>query len=157
MPLVLSPHYIAERWADPWLFVRSWIRLAQVDMALRSRGFRGAVASCEKGREPTRNVTARDMRRAQRYARRIQNASRLHFARARCLHCSLALHGWLRQDGLPSELRIGVLKDGDALKAHAWVELGGCVLGDEAVVVSAFAPLSHPSRRLNGNWRVQWL
>ena len=42
----------------------------------------------------------------------------------KCLPWALALHGLLAQAGIASELRIGVAADGDALKAHAWVECG---------------------------------
>jgi len=53
----------------------------------------------------------------------------------------LALHQWLREEGLPSELRIGVRKDDGELRAHAWVELGGLVVNDGAGAVAAFTPL----------------
>jgi hypothetical protein len=42
----------------------------------------------------------------------------------KCLPWALALHGLLEQAGIASELRIGVAADGDALKAHAWLECG---------------------------------
>jgi hypothetical protein len=58
------------------------------------------------------------------------------------LQRSLVLNYWLRREGLPSELRIGVRKDGDALKAHAWVELGRHVVNDPVAAVAAFTPLA---------------
>jgi transglutaminase superfamily protein len=61
---------------------------------------------------------------------------------AHCLHKSLVLHFWLRKEGIPSELRIGVRKEDRQLKAHAWVEIDGQVVNDSPDAVSAFRPLS---------------
>jgi hypothetical protein len=60
---------------------------------------------------------------------------------AHCLHRSLTLHHWLRGEGLPSTLQVGVRKDGDALRAHAWIELGGAAVDDEPASVAAFSRL----------------
>jgi hypothetical protein len=80
--------------------------------------------------------------RAARYAWAIALAARHHVVRARCLHRALVLHRWLRREGLPSELRIGVRKVDGALLAHAWVELDGEAVGDQPAAVAAFAPLT---------------
>jgi hypothetical protein len=61
--------------------------------------------------------------------------------RAQCLHRSLVLHRWLHGQGAPSVLRIGVRKEGAALKAHAWVELDGEVVYDDTNVGQGFAVL----------------
>lgn len=53
----------------------------------------------------------------------------------------MVLHRWLREQGLPSELRIGVRKDGGALIAHAWVELGAHVVNDSRAAVMPFTRL----------------
>ena len=45
--------------------------------------------------------------------------------RARCLHRSLTLHSWLRHQGFPSELRIGVIKDGAELHTTVAVMVTG--------------------------------
>jgi hypothetical protein len=50
---------------------------------------------------------------------------------ATCLRQSLVLHGLLQRRGLPSHVRFGVVKNGQALAAHAWVE-GGGLIGREA-------------------------
>jgi hypothetical protein len=91
------------------------------------------------GRRP---VTNDDLRRARRYARHLDRASRHHLVRARCLHRSLVLHRWLRRQGLPSQLRIGVSKSAGAFAAHAWVEMDGLVVNDRALAVYAFTPLA---------------
>lgn len=57
-----------------------------------------------------------------------------------CLVQSLALWWLLRRDGLPAELRIGVERRGEALAAHAWVELCGEPVSDSPEAIARFAP-----------------
>jgi len=44
---------------------------------------------------------------------------------ALCLPRALAAHAMLRRRGIASRLCLGVARDGGALAAHAWVEIGG--------------------------------
>lgn len=56
-----------------------------------------------------------------------------------CLVQSLAIQDLLRAAGIEgSEIRVGVRRDGSALKAHAWVRWHGEVLGDDPAYVSGF-------------------
>jgi hypothetical protein len=87
------------------------------------------------------------VRRARRYARIIATASRWHPLPVACLPRSLVLHRWLRGQGLPSDLRIGVQRAQDELKAHAWVQFGNVVLNDEPDAVQPFAPVSAGPQR----------
>jgi hypothetical protein len=48
--------------------------------------------------------------------------------RPTCLEESLALWYFLRRQGIPSKLRIGVRKIADKFEAHAWVEYQGQAL-----------------------------
>ena len=130
--------------ADYALLVRAFLRVGAVDLALRRRGFRQVVAQAQPAPTAVERpviVTPDDLRRARRYARWIDSVSRHHVVRARCLHRSLALHLWLRGEGLPSELRIGVRKEADELRAHAWVQLAGQVINDWPAAVAPFRPL----------------
>lgn len=43
---------------------------------------------------------------------------------ALCLPRALAAHAMLRRRGIASRLCLGVARDGNALAAHAWVEIG---------------------------------
>src|SRR5260370_14135879 len=54
-----------------------------------------------------------DVNRARRYARWLDMVSHRRFIRASCLDRSLALHRWLRREGMPSHLCIGVRKEGN--------------------------------------------
>src|SRR5215210_1745517 len=135
--------YLALERADRWLLLRAWVVLGLTDIRLRALGFQRVV---ERVQPPSGRVLGPgESCRAHRYARWLEIASRHHVVRARCLHRSLALHHWLRREGLPSELRIGARKDGGALKAHAWVELEGRVVNDPPAAVAAFTPLASPS------------
>jgi hypothetical protein len=48
--------------------------------------------------------------------------------RATCLVQALAAERWLESRGIPSELKLGARKAGEALDAHAWLEAGGRVV-----------------------------
>jgi hypothetical protein len=123
--------------------------LGAVDLQLRTAGFSRALRSAkESGMAAAHAPRADEWRRAQRCAYWLDVASRYHVVRARCLHRSLALHRWLRQEGLRSELRIGVRKVGGSVSAHAWVELDGRVVDDRPDSAAAFTPLT--SRRWQG-------
>ena len=128
--------------ADRRILAHALVDLIVVDVGLRVRGFQRLVEGAHRtAPTPKHAVEPRDMGRACRYAAWLQIASRHHFIRGQCLHRSLVLHRWLRREGLPSELRIGVRKEGSELKAHAWVELGGQAVNDAPAAVAAFIPL----------------
>lgn len=50
--------------------------------------------------------------------------------RLSCLPRSLALCRLLRERGYPAEVKIGVRREAGRLRAHAWVELRGELLGE---------------------------
>jgi hypothetical protein len=85
---------------------------------------------------------------AQRYAQAVDAAGRHLPVSARCLARSLALHWWLRSDGVPSSLKIGVAKEGAALRAHAWVDLDGVPVNGTPAEVAPFTPLTKAERAL---------
>jgi hypothetical protein len=59
---------------------------------------------------------------------------------ATCLTQALALHILLRQEGLPSKIRIGVTRDAGHFEAHAWVESQErVVIGDSGL--RRYAPI----------------
>ena len=123
------------------LALRAWLALAEIDMQLHRRGFRQCLAACSRlgaSAQGTADVGAR----AQRYVSAIERAARCYPGTARCLQQSLVLHRWLRRDGAPTKLQIGVLRVEREFRAHAWVELDGRVLNDRAAAVRPFTPLA---------------
>jgi hypothetical protein len=61
--------------------------------------------------------------------------------RGPCLRRSLVLQRFLRQTGMETELRFGVMKSEGRLAAHAWLEHEGRALGEPALVEEKFAKL----------------
>jgi hypothetical protein len=136
--------YLALPQADRRLFIRAFIGLVLVDLKLRTSGSQRLISPAELAEQrPPRQSSTEFLQQAECYARWLEIAARHHVVRAQCLHRSLVLHRWLRREGLPSELRIGVRKEDGALKAHAWVELGGEVVREGRNAVAAFTPLAN--------------
>ncbi|MEW6124384.1 MAG: lasso peptide biosynthesis B2 protein [Pseudomonadota bacterium] len=76
-------------------------------------------------------------------ARRVQRAAAAVRPQATCLVQAVALWLLLRRRGLDGHVRLGVLREGEALRAHAWVDVAGVTVlgGQEAVGYSAIADL----------------
>jgi Transglutaminase-like superfamily len=77
---------------------------------------------------------------AQRVARLEAATARALFLRSTCLEQSLVLCWMLRRRGMSPVLRVGARKDADRLEAHAWVEIDGIALGDDAGQHAHFVP-----------------
>jgi len=58
----------------------------------------------------------------------IESAGQSGVAKANCLPRALAAQAMLRRRGVPSRLCLGVAREGEALSAHAWLELGQQIL-----------------------------
>jgi hypothetical protein len=138
--------YRALSRADRQSLRRAFIWLVIADMVLRAKRFQRLGQWLEAPAEG--HVDAQALRRAEAYAHWLDVAARHHVVRARCLHRSLALQHWLRREGLPSRLQIGVRRDGRVLRAHAWVELGGHSVNDSPAAVDVFTPLARPAASL---------
>ena len=121
------------------MLLRAFVGLIVVDVRLRLFGLRRSIAWTEPATAAKRPEAAA---RARRYADCIARTARHHFVRARCLHQSLLLQRWLHEENVASDLRIGVAKADEALRAHAWVEIDGEVVNDAPQAVRAFAPLT---------------
>ena len=118
------------------LLAASWWLLLS-DLSMRLLGSRPIRRYGEVRHELT--VTADEVNRARRYAVCLERAAR--WQRALCLRRSVALCYWLGFEGLPASLRIGVRSGREGLEAHAWVELDGTVVNEEAAVLKTFVPL----------------
>ena len=68
-------------------------------------------------------------------AERVAWAVRAVSARApvetTCLPRSVAMRHMLRQRGVPATLKLGVRREGEAISAHAWIEVDGRRIGEE--------------------------
>jgi hypothetical protein len=130
------------------LLTRAWLALATTEIRMRMLGFKRISEMSPASKRVA--VNTNDVQRAERYAQALEIASRHHIVRAQCLHRSLALHNWLRAEGLPSDLQIGVRTEHGMLKAHAWVLLGEQVVNDSAPSLVSFTPLTQGARNYSG-------
>jgi len=145
-----------DRWRalpghERWLLVRLAVLLPAIGAALRCLGvrrtcllLRGRVASA--GAPSTVPLDAQAS--AERLAHLVDVASRHGPYNATCLRRSLALRWLLRRRGMPAELRIGVARADQNVRAHAWVELAGRVVNDHASVVADYAAYEDLDRHL---------
>lgn len=76
-------------------------------------------------------------------ARLIAIAAQHGIYRVTCLRRSLLLWGWLRRQGIASDLRLGVRMAEQPLAAHAWVEYQGIALGADGAVCQQFVVIEH--------------
>jgi hypothetical protein len=114
------------------LFLRAVVLLPVLTVSLRLRGFRATQRSLEKvygiSKNPSGNSDAES---------RVTLTSRMVLAAARhsplpstCLERSLSLWWLLARQGIATQFRIGVRKDGEKFGAHAWVERNGVAIGE---------------------------
>lgn len=79
--------------------------------------------------------------RAQAIDLAVRRAAAFGLVRSTCLLRATALLKLLERDGIHgSRLRVGVRRNVDRFDAHAWVELGALVLGDQPDHVRTFTP-----------------
>jgi len=107
----------------------------------RRQADRLAAAQAVNGRDASALAahTTTQERRARELADAVRWTASHGLFRPFCLVQSLAIQDLLRSAGIGgSEIRVGVRREGRALKAHAWVRWHGTVLGDDPAYVSGF-------------------
>ena len=113
------------------LFLRASVVLPLITVSLRWRGFRKTKALLQYFiplAYGSQNPEAQA--RAALTAQMVRAAARYGIGQPNCLKVSLALWWLLARQGIASDLRVGVRKDGEKLEAHAWVECGGVALNE---------------------------
>ena len=73
--------------------------------------------------------------------RLIRGAASLHPLPVACLERSIVLRQMLRRRGVEAELKIGVRREGEKVRAHAWLEHDGRPVGEPEEVEERFATL----------------
>lgn len=127
------------------LLLEAWLRIAVAALALR-------ILSLPRVQALLRRLRWSTVRRAslspQRTAELVSKASRHHLWQTSCLERSLVLRNLLFFQGIEADLRIGVQRSHDGLRAHAWIELSDHPLGEAPDVAQRFPPLSpsHPAK-----------
>jgi Transglutaminase-like superfamily len=120
--------------------LRCMLTLVAVRLHLKARGFGRSVARArrlgERGASAHPPATAE---LAERTAHHVAIAGAFFPGRAVCLEQSLALYLLLRRRGVPAELRLGVVPS--PFYAHAWVEVDGAPINEDAETVAKFLPM----------------
>jgi hypothetical protein len=83
-----------------------------------------------------------DLPRARALLRAVSRVARYGLTRPLCLARAVALLRLLRSENVRGAvLRVGVRREGDALRAHAWVELAGIALDGDPASLDSYVPL----------------
>lgn len=114
---------------------RCSLMLLAVRAHLKLRGF-GPSVRWARGLAARARVDASSTGIVEPTAYRVAVAAAFFPGRAVCLEQSLALYVLLRRRGVPAELCLGV--QAYPFQAHAWVELDGRPVNEDAEVVEKF-------------------
>lgn len=127
-------------WRDRRRLLSLVLLLPLIDLQLRRRGLRGTRAWLARWRgQPTpRACTPAELTDAEHLAELAAIAGRRGVYANTCLRQALAVHWRLQRRGLQPVLRIGAQREGDALDAHAWVELEGVPLAQTRALPPGF-------------------
>ncbi|HEX6041226.1 lasso peptide biosynthesis B2 protein [Longimicrobium sp.] len=119
--------------------MRCMLALLVTRLHLKAFGFGRSVARARRmgGRGPAFTAAADGV--AERTAHRVAVAGAFFPGRAVCLEQSLALYVLLRRRGVRAELRLGVVPS--PFHAHAWVEVDGVPVNEDAETVARFLPM----------------
>jgi hypothetical protein len=114
------------------LFLRAVLLLPLLTLSLRARGFRSTRRFLQKFITPTKNppVDADADSQVTLTSRLVLAAARISPIRSTCLERALSLWWLLARQGIATQFRIGVQKDGEEFRAHAWVERNGVAIGE---------------------------
>jgi hypothetical protein len=127
---------------ERWLLFRSLLLLPVVHAALSIFGYSRLRIAMEKiiplkdGR--TLFSRANQLEEAYMMARIISIAAQYGVYKATCLRRSLVLWWLLREDGISSQICLGVRIHDHQLDAHAWVEADGFVVNDAGNIREQF-------------------
>jgi hypothetical protein len=113
------------------LFLRASVLLPLISMSLKFRGFHKTKASLQRFLSvPCGSENPEAQARAVLTAQMVRAAERYGIGQSNCLKESLAVWWLLARQGIASDLRVGVRKDGEKFDAHAWIECGGAALNE---------------------------
>jgi len=125
------------------VLAQAWLLLLAVDWCLRALSFRRVQRLVALGRRRAGEAAGDTaLAIAGRLQKLVDVAARNHLYPMGCLRRSLALQWLLGRRGIVAELRIGVRREGEGLRAHAWLECGGQPVGEPEGVGAEFAPLA---------------
>jgi Transglutaminase-like superfamily len=108
------------------LYLQASVLLPLISVGLRSLGFRRTKALLQHFLSvPYGSQNTLAQAQAALTVQMVQAAERHGIGHPSCLAVSLVLWWLLARQGIASDLRVGIRKDGEKFEAHAWVECGG--------------------------------
>lgn len=129
----------AKRWAalpagDRMRLLLMMLALPSISLSLRIFGYVRTRRLAERlSRHPQPHAaTPGDVKGARRLAQLADIAGRHGIVEETCLRQALLVLGLLRRRGLRPELKLGVRREGNAIAAHAWIELDGVSMDPRA-------------------------
>ncbi len=123
-----------------WVARAQWSLLrARVSLLLTPRGrLLASVPAGTAGSAPAGDAMAR----ARRVALAVDRAAAYGLFRPTCLVRAIALERLLTREGVVGAVvRIGARRRAERPEMHAWIEVGGIVIGERPDVAVAFTPL----------------
>ena len=114
------------------LFLRALVVLPLVGLSLKFRGFEATRSALRKTLSRATPPADSDSLNKQiaLTAHMVNAADRHGLVHPSCLVKSLAMWWLLGRQGITSQLRVGIRKEGGNLEAHAWVEREGIALNE---------------------------
>ncbi len=125
---------LSRKWAqlsrlERQRLIQAWAALHVIYAALWIMPFETVRAVCQRVRIIPQPVPSHESSvPAVRQAWLVNVASRYSLVQPSCLHEALTLSWLMSRQGLPSTLRIGVMRSKGDFAAHAWVEQDGHVI-----------------------------
>lgn len=133
--------------AERGLFLQACFALPLTAIVLRLAGFRRVCAILAGLTHAGGHLVwerSQALTQADAAGRMVQLAAQNCLIHTTCLHRSLTLWWLLRRQGIESDLRIGVRKEGGQFQAHAWVEYQGAPLNEAREVHRRFVAFDRP-------------
>ena len=126
--------------------IRALLLLPVVGWGLRLIGFGRVQATLQRFMAAPRDKSTGDdvTKKVLSASRMVSIVSRRGIYRANCLPTSLTLEHLLGQQGIDTDLRVGVRKVAGVFEAHAWVEFLGQPLNEDDDVHERFAAFDVP-------------
>ena len=112
-----------------WLVVKAWLELIKAEYFLRRGDFSrlyGRVTTFPINADPS------GVKDRERVCHAVDLACAFYFKEVLCLQRSAVTSCLLRRYGIPAQMVIGAKRV--PLRAHAWVEVEGCVVNDKPEV-----------------------
>jgi len=128
-------------WQERWLLFQAIAFLPMMAAGLHLMNFQRLRSMLERFSPVPPDVCGdAALKQASGTARLIHAAAfRMPF-NITCLVRSVTLWWFLRRQGIPSEIRIGVNQQNGEFQAHAWVEINGMVLNDRHDIHDQYSP-----------------